>query len=118
MGLFSTYFNNIEPEYMNFSQDISQKADPKTGLSKDNVFLYKRPTREELEKIYVEDSQTFSSINKTKQLILGTRRYLRSKSEKAQKQYESFFEDMGSIGIPMQEQDLHDSILHDMFVYG
>jgi len=118
MGFFSSYFNNTSKGYMNFANDIEEKADPRTGLSSTSGYSYKRPTREELERIYREDSQTFSSINKTKQLILGTRRYIRSKSLTAKKQYEDFFDNIGNIGIPMTEQDLHDSILHDMFVYG
>lgn len=119
MGFFSNYFSGVQelPNYMNFANDIKDGADPKTGLAKD-TFSYKRPKRVELEEMYRSNSQTFSAINKTKQLIIGARSKIVARDISAQSQYDDFFDEIGNIGVPLSREDLDNSILHDMFIFG
>lgn len=93
---------------------------PKTAatVQSDGTDSYKRVDRKKLEQLYLEDAQTFNTINIYKQLLLQTGYKILADNKTVQRQYDNFFDNIGKIGMHMKSEQLVDRILQDTCLYG
>lgn len=114
MGLLSDF----ACKYENFAS--TDEGSPRTvAVSEDDVTRpYDRMSRYKLEEIYLTDPQTFNTINKSKQLIMQAGFDIIADKKSAQKKYDEFFSNIGTIGMRMDTRQLFAHIYHDKLLYG
>lgn len=117
MGFLSNY-TGYDRKHMGFAEETTKQAmpDQKTGLNKTNSNM-KRPARTELELMYLTDSQTFGSINKSRFLIMGARHFIAAE-ENVKTKYDEFFKTIGQVGLEMGYEQILSSIYSDAFIFG
>ena len=111
------YMSNFTGKYANFVAS-KEKGKPRTAASVEDETKFKRIDRKDLENTYLQDPQTFNTVNKIKQLIMQAGFEITADKKQAQSKYNDFFENIGTIGLKMDNKQLVDSITHDACLYG
>ena len=120
MGLFSDFVGS-DFKHASFAVDYNNAVgSPRTPATtqQDGVDSFKRTSRLQLEQLYLRDAQTFNTINIYKQLLLQTGYKIVADNKTNQKQYDTFFEEMGKVGMNVKLEQLLDRIIHDVTLYG
>lgn len=117
MGFFSDFTGF---KHASFARQEINIGSPKTAATaqSDGTDAYKRVERTKLEEAYLQDPQTFNTINTYKQLLLQSGYKIIADNKTNQKQYDQFFENIGQIGMKMKLEQLMDRIIHDACLYG
>jgi len=107
-------------KYQDFSRKEFNVGIPRTASStiQDATQKLSRVPRNELERLYMQDAQTFKMVNSYKQLLLQAGYRIVSDNKTNQKQYDEFFKEMGKIGMHYKLEQLMDRIIHDSILYG
>jgi hypothetical protein len=71
-----------------------------------------------LENDYKEDPLTFNIINKNLQLMMHAGFEIKAKTDRWQKFYDDFFENIGDVGEEVTDKELVEYILQDLLMYG
>lgn len=118
MGFLTDFTNN---NYANFSKSKTQEVGiPRTVSSTlvDATQTINRVTREDLERLYITDAQTYKMVNSYKQLLLQAGYRIVAENKTNQKQYDQFFEELGKVGLHYKLPQLMERIIHDCVLYG
>lgn len=117
MGFFEEYTGY---RTANFAEAINEVGKPVTApsTSQDASDKEQRVSREELEKLFREDAQTFKLVTSYKQLLLQAGYRIVADKKTNQKQYDDFFDQIGKIGMGYKLEQLLGRIIHDCVLYG
>lgn len=117
MGFLSEYTNY---RYADFAKKIEEIGIPRTASStiEDATKTLSRVPKNALETLYMQDAQTFKIVNSYKQLLLQAGYRIVAENKTNQKQYDTFFENMGQIGMHYKLDQLMERIIHDAVLYG
>lgn len=106
--------------FEDFSGNDATFATADTGSPKtlavseqDNIQPFKRIERIKLEAIYLTDPQAFNTVNKSRQLIMQAGFTLEAEKKSAQKKYDEFFQNIGTVGMNINFPQLFSYIHHD-----
>jgi len=115
---FLTNFTSMQ--YADFAKKATEVGVPRTSSStiQDATQTLARVPRAELERLYIQDAQAFKIINTYKQLLLQAGYRIVSDNKTNQKQYDTFFENLGRIGLHYKLEPLIERIVHDCVLYG
>jgi len=111
------FMSNFTGRYANFEKK-SEQGMPMSAPTSSDLPEIKRVTRDNLENTYLTDSQTFNTINKIKQLIMQAGFLIKSDKKQTQSKYDEFFDGIGTIGLKMDVNQILDSLIHDLCLYG
>lgn len=112
------HFSNFIRGNANFA--TAEIPEPKTAAvsDKDTVNDAKRVSRINLEKVYLDDPQAFNTVNKSRQLIMQAGYKIEALKKGAQSKYDTFFSNIGNIGMRTNLSQLLGNIHHDKLLYG
>jgi len=114
MGFFEDFSGNGA----NFATTEMGKPKTLAVSSQDNIQPFKRIDRIKLEAVYLTDPQSFNTVNKSRQLIMQAGFTLEAEKKSAQKKYDDFFSNIGTIGMRINTPQLISYIHHDKLLYG
>jgi hypothetical protein len=77
-----------------------------------------RVSKDELENLYITDSITFNSINKTVQLLMSSDYYLDSKQKRVVTFFDKFFKEIGIVGERLTQLELLEWLYRDACIFG
>jgi hypothetical protein len=117
MGLFTNFTGY---KYADFAKKPEEVGIPRTASStlQDATQVRARTPRDSLEKLYYQDAQTYKTVNSYKQLLMQAGYRIVSDNKTNQKQYDTFFSEIGKIGLHYKLDQLLERIIHDCALYG
>ena len=110
MGFLSNYTNS----YLAVAKD---KGRPFTNSS-DSDKSTERPSLEDIEKIIFQDPQTFGTLTRIRQLIMYPGFEIKADVKGSQSEWDSFFKNIGQIGLRMNKEEIMDAVVQDSTWYG
>jgi hypothetical protein len=121
MGLLSDFTGYSKAEFSKEDvediYDKNEKTDNITAPAYEEI-KYRRIPKKNLDMAYINDAQTFGTINRKVHKILRAQHKIIADKKGDQEKWDAFFDNIGKIGQKIDAEELHERNFFDKFKFG